>query len=70
MVSSRPAARSRITRHPLFMGFGLWGWIAGDIGLSVPTVKNHYQLLEDMFLGSLTPSMIQDSVLIRHPFNL
>jgi predicted AAA+ superfamily ATPase len=27
--------------------------IAGDIGLSVPTVKSHYQLLEDMFLGPL-----------------
>ena len=25
--------------------------ISGDIGLSVPTVKSHYQLLEDMFLG-------------------
>ena len=25
--------------------------IAGNIGLSVPTVKSHYQLLEDMFLG-------------------
>jgi predicted AAA+ superfamily ATPase len=25
--------------------------ISNDVGLSVPTVKSHYQLLEDMFLG-------------------
>jgi uncharacterized protein len=30
--------------------------IAGDIGLSVPTVKSHYQLLEDMFLGFRLPA--------------
>jgi len=30
--------------------------IAGAIGLSVPTVKSHYQLLEDMFLGFRLPA--------------
>ena len=30
--------------------------IAGGIGLSVPTVKSHYQLLEDMFLGFRLPA--------------
>ncbi len=30
--------------------------IASDIGLSVPTVKSHYQLLEDMFLGFRLPA--------------
>lgn len=30
--------------------------IAQQIGLSVPTVKNHYQLLEDMFIGVPVPA--------------
>jgi predicted AAA+ superfamily ATPase len=30
--------------------------ISGVIGLSVPTVKSHYQLLEDMFLGFRLPA--------------
>lgn len=30
--------------------------IAGAVGLSVPTVKSHYQLLEDMFLGFRLPA--------------
>ena len=30
--------------------------IAKDVGLSVPTVKGHYQLLEDMFLGFRLPA--------------
>jgi len=30
--------------------------IAKDVGLSVPTVKSHYQLLEDMFLGFRLPA--------------
>ena len=30
--------------------------IAKDVGLSVPTIKSHYQLLEDMFLGFRLPA--------------
>jgi predicted AAA+ superfamily ATPase len=30
--------------------------IAKDVGLSMPTVKSHYQLLEDMFLGFRLPA--------------
>ncbi|MCW5560035.1 MAG: ATP-binding protein [Verrucomicrobiae bacterium] len=30
--------------------------IAGDVGLSVPTIKSHYQLLDDMFLGFRLPA--------------
>ena len=30
--------------------------ISGDVGISVPTVKSHYQLLEDMFLGFRLPA--------------
>lgn len=30
--------------------------ISKDVGLSVPTVKSHYQLLEDMFLGFRLPA--------------
>jgi predicted AAA+ superfamily ATPase len=30
--------------------------ISKDVGLSVPTIKNHYQLLEDMFLGFRLPA--------------
>ena len=30
--------------------------ISKDVGLSVPTIKSHYQLLEDMFLGFRLPA--------------
>ena len=30
--------------------------ISNDTGLSIPTVKSHYQLLEDMFLGFRLPA--------------
>ena len=30
--------------------------ISNDVGLSIPTVKSHYQLLEDMFLGFRLPA--------------
>ena len=30
--------------------------IAKDVGLSVPTIKSHYQLVEDMFLGFRLPA--------------
>jgi predicted AAA+ superfamily ATPase len=35
--------------------------IAKDVGLSVPTVKSHYQLLEDMFLGFRLPAFSRSS---------
>lgn len=30
--------------------------LAGEVGLSHPTVKSHYQLLEDMFMGIMVPA--------------